>query len=509
MNKRNGILLTFVVLKFMLQYALVNETYELHRDEFLHLDQGNHLAWGFVSVPPLTSCISKVIYFFGNTLFWIRFFPALFGALTLVLVWKAVEELKGNLFALILAATALLFSVLLRLNILYQPNSLDVLCWTAFYFTFLKYINSTNSKWLYAGAFIFAIGFLNKYNIVFILIGLLPAILLTAQRPIFYKSAFYKAILMTLLLIAPNLWWQYVHHFPVFHHLKELTDTQLVNVSRLGFLKEQVLYFLGASFVLFAAFYALVFYVPFNKYRVFLWSFCITLAVFIYLKAKGYYAIGLYPIYLAFGSVYLGEVLKGTRTRANYWRIACILLPFLFFIPMYNTAFPNKSPAYILEHPDTYRALGLLKWEDGKDHALPQDFADMLGWKELADKVDLAFSTLPEREPTLVLCDNYGQAGAINYYKKTKQMTAVSFNADYIHWMELDKKYVNLIRIKNYGEVAEELRTTSPLFVSTTIADSVVNPYAREFGTTIFIFRKARIDVNERIRQEIATYGNY
>ncbi|KKX47100.1 hypothetical protein L950_0228290 [Sphingobacterium sp. IITKGP-BTPF85] len=28
----------------------------------------------------------------------------------------------------------------------------------------------------------------------------------------------------------------------------------------------------------------------------------------------------------------------------------------------------------------------MLTWEDGKEHQLPQDFADMLGWKELAKK---------------------------------------------------------------------------------------------------------------------------
>ena len=30
--------------------------------------------------------------------------------------------------------------------------------------------------------------------------------------------------------------------------------------------------------------------------------------------------------------------------------------------------------------------IGLLKWEDQKDHELPMDFADMLGWKELTEK---------------------------------------------------------------------------------------------------------------------------
>ena len=125
MTKTNIIILIgFIVLKFILQYSLVHPIYDLQRDEFLHLDQANHLAWGFQSVPPMTSWISLIIKFLGNGVFWIRFFPALFGALTILLVWKTIEELKGNLFALLLGTTCVTFSVYLRLNTLYQPNSL-------------------------------------------------------------------------------------------------------------------------------------------------------------------------------------------------------------------------------------------------------------------------------------------------------------------------------------------------------------------------------------------------
>ncbi|HLW21465.1 MAG TPA: glycosyltransferase family 39 protein, partial [Cyclobacteriaceae bacterium] len=142
MNTKTIILSSFILLKFFLQYILISPEYDLQRDEYLHLDQANHLAWGYLSVPPVTSWISFVIKLLGNGVFWVKFFPALFGALTLVVVWKAIEELKGSLYALILGASCIVFSVLLRLNTLYQPNSLDVLCWTGFYFVVIKYVKS-------------------------------------------------------------------------------------------------------------------------------------------------------------------------------------------------------------------------------------------------------------------------------------------------------------------------------------------------------------------------------
>jgi hypothetical protein len=370
----------------------------------------------------------------------------------------------------------------------------------------LKYIKTDDLKRLYVGATAFAIGFLNKYNIVFLLIGLLPSLLVTEHRKIFLKPTLYFAILVGLVLILPNLVWQYNNNFPVFHHLKQLAETQLVNVNRFDFLKNQLLFFMGSLIVILSSFYALLFYKPFQKYRLFFFSILFTLIAFLYFKAKDYYAIGIYPIYIAFGSAYLADVLKdGWR---KYLQPVAIALPLILFIPIYTVAFPNKSPEYIVQHSENYQKLGLLHWEDGKDHLLPQDFADMLGWKELALKVDSVYLSLPNKENTLVLCDNYGQAGAINYFAKQK-LKAVSFNADYINWFDLSKRYENLIRVKEAEEVNVELQETSQFFQNSTLAGSITNQYAREFGTGIFVFIGAKIDIRQRIKDEIDEKKNY
>ena len=505
MKKSNFILIGFILLKFILQYFLISPFFELHRDEYLHLDQAHHLAWGFQSVPPLTSWISYFINFLGNNIFWIKFIPALFGALTILVVWKAIEALNGNLFAKTLGATCILFSALLRLNILYQPNSLDVLSWTTFYFIIIKYFKSENTKWLFIAAVVFSIGFLNKYNILFLLIGLFPAILISTHRKLFLQPAFYSALILGLLLVSPNLFWQYKNHFPVVNHLKELRETQLVNVDRLGFLKAQCLFFIGSFFVLLFSFYALICYRPFAKYRFFFLTIIFTLFVFIYFKAKDYYAIGIYPIYISFGSVFLADYFKSGWKRCL--KPVAILIPFLLFIPFYKIGFPNKDPNYIIQHPDVYRNLGLLRWEDGKDHKLPQDYADMLGWKELSEKVYKQYLKLPPNEYTLILCDNYGQAGAINYYSNY-QLKAVSFSADYINWFDLSSKIDNLIRVKEVEGSKNEMMTTKPFFETAVLADTVENPLAREYKTTIFVFKNANIDVNQRIRSEIDKVKN-
>jgi hypothetical protein len=507
MNKKTLILLGFILLKFILQYSLISSDYDLQRDEYLHLDQAHHLAWGYQSIPPLTSWISNLIYLLGNSVFWVKFFPALFGALTIVVVWKAIEELKGNLFALVLGATCILFSALLRLNTLYQPNSFDVLCWTTFYFVLIKYINTENKKWFLIGVTVFVFGFLNKYNIGFLIIGLVPAIALTDQRKIFAKPNFYVALIIGILFILPNLLWQYRNNFPVVHHLRILADTQLVYVDRLDFLKSQLLFFIGSFFVIISGWLAVFLYKPFHKYKLFFWSIIFTLAVFIYFKAKDYYAIGLYPIYISFGSVYLADQLKEGWKRYLY--VVLFILPLLFFTPMYKAFFPNKSPEYIVNHAKAYQKYGLLRWEDGKDHLLPQDFADMLGWEELAIKVDSVAGTLPDIEHTLILCDNYGQAGAINYYTKNKKVVAHSFDADYINWLPLDKNIKDVILVKGEYDDDKDRKEEIPIFDTVYLARKRINKYAREPEISIYVLRGAKVDVSKRIKAEIEEEKNY
>lgn len=496
--KKTYILLLFIVLKFAIQYAIIGPEYDLHRDEYLHLDQGKHLAWGYLSVPPFTSWHSWLIMALGNSEFWVKFFPALYGALTLLIVWKAIEILDGDLFSLILGATAITFSVLLRINMLYQPNSVDVFFWTLLYYTLLRYIKSENNAWLYATGIVLGFGFLNKYNILFQIIGLIPALLITTKR-IFTNKHLYYAGAVAFLIVLPNLIWQYQNDFPVVHHMKLLSKTQLVNVKTSDFLKEQILFFMGSIFVLIAAFLSFFRYPQFRKFQVFFWAYVFTMGLFIFLKAKGYYAIGLYPIFLSFGSVYIGKLLT---YKINWLRPVTVAIILLSSIILFRVGFPTISPEEMAENSQRYKDLGLLRWEDGKDHALPQDFADMLGWKELAEKVDATYEKLDDKSHTLVLCDNYGQAGAINYYSKNG-IQAVTMNADYINWVPLDEEITNVILVQNADDDDKERKKEQPLFENISLTGKVENKYAREYGASIYQLVGAKVSINKIIKSDI------
>jgi hypothetical protein len=480
------ILFLLIAVKMVLQYVLINPVYELHRDEYLYLNQANHLAFGYISVPPFCALVSKIIYILGGDIFWVHLFPALFGALTILFLWLIVESLGGRLFSNILASSVLLFSNLIRINILYQPNSFDILIWTIIFYLLIKFIHSQKSVWLWLLSAVIAVGFYNKYNIVFLLSGVAIGFLFTRQRKIFTNPSFWKALILCVIILSPNIIWQENNHFPVFKHMKVLKENQLDNNTSLGFLISQVLFFFGALPLTIFALIAFIRFDAFRPYRLIGISFVAIIALFAIMKAKNYYSIGIYPVMFAFGSVYLDSILTKNRKRIVFPSL--MILNFGIFIFTLKVIYPIYTPSEIRQNAKVFERLGLLRWEDGKNHNLPQDFADMLGWKEMAEKSLQAYKLIPagELKNTLVICDNYGQAGALNYYNRNKMPEAYSFNTDYIFWMPHLDKIQNILLVgKKPGD------NIIQLFRECKLISTIDNEQAREHNTGIYILSGA------------------
>ncbi len=127
----------------------------------------------------------------------------------------------------------------------------------------------------------------------------------------------------------------------------------------------------------------------------------------------------------------------------------------------------------------------------------------MLGWSELATKVDRAMADV-DSKTTLVLCDNYGQAGAINYYSTLPDMQAVTTNADYIDWFPFEREWEDVILVVETTFDDDPNRTEErPLFDTVYVAGRIENEFAREFGTTIYVLKGSKIDLKARILDEI------
>ena len=79
-----------------------------------------------------------------------------------------------------------------------------------------------------------------------------------------------------------------------------------------------------------------------------------------------------------------------------------------------------QAPGVIQHNAKRYKKFNLLCWEDGKNRLLPQDFADIIDWQELANKINMDCDQIADDYHTLVLCDNYRQAGPLTIIQNIK-----------------------------------------------------------------------------------------
>ena len=66
MGKEKILLRSMVLLKLALPFILVHSAYELHRDEFLYLEQSRHLSLGYLENPPMIALLAFISNIFGG-----------------------------------------------------------------------------------------------------------------------------------------------------------------------------------------------------------------------------------------------------------------------------------------------------------------------------------------------------------------------------------------------------------------------------------------------------------
>ena len=543
MRQKYLLLYLLALVKLVLPFLLQDGVYEPHRDEFLYLAEGRHMAWGYMEVPPLLSVFAWLTNLFGGGFFWIKFWPSLFGALTYLIVGRMVLALGGRLFALLLAFLPFVFGAYLRTHYLFQPGFLEIFFWTLLAYALVRYMQSRTpgeprtagwvqgpsgsrgpgggdgahaERWLWLAGFAAGLGMLSKYSMLFFATSLIGGLLLTPQRRLFWNRHGLYALAIAFVLFLPNLLWQWRHGFPVVYHMNELQRTQLQYVSPATFFTEQLLFNLACIYIWI---HGLVF-VGFSRegrpYRFIGWAFVMLLALLALGHAKGYYSLGVYPILFGFGAVRLERLTAKRLSFLRYVMVAGSVLGGYAFI---MTGLPVMPPQQLAEHyanTGLARKAGALRWEDLKDHPLPQDFADMLSWKEMTRKVAAAYATLDAREKsqTLLFCDNYGQAGAVNYYGPQYGLPpAYSANASFIYWMPEDYYQYNTLLLVTDDQQEMEHPFIHE-FASARLMDSVTNPYAREYGSLILLlkgpsptFRKAFVDKIDKTRFKTTATG--
>ncbi|UOQ99481.1 glycosyltransferase family 39 protein [Hymenobacter sp. 5317J-9] len=479
--------LAFALAKFVSGYFLISPQYDLQRDEYLYLNQGRHLAWGYLEVPPLIAAQGWATLALGGGEGWVHFWPFLWGAATVYLVVRLAGRLGGGWFAQALAGTCYLGAAYARLNLLFQPNSFEVFGFVLALYALVGYLQQQRPRYLYLLGAALGLGLLNKYTTLFFVAALSGALLLTPARRLLLNRHFWGAAALGLLLWLPNVAWQLRHGVPFLHHMALLKSSQLVHVEPADFWKAQLLMNLPATWVWVPGLLALLLSSAFRPYRAVGWVAVLGVGLLAVLHGKDYYALGYYPALFAFGAAWWEAQLRPLRWKAAVQPVL-VLLPLAFLAFFAPFLYPVRSPAAMAALRPTYAKLGLYRWEDGQDHALPQDYADMRGWRELAAKTWAAYQSLPAeaRAHTLIHCANYGQASAINYFNRGKSLPpAHSLNGSFIYWYPAPAQLAQCQAILIVDDEPDD--DLAPHFASYRRFGAVADSFARERGTAITV----------------------
>ena len=492
------------LVKFILPFLLQSSIYEPHRDEFLYLAEGKHMAWGFMEVPPLLSVFAWLTNLFGGSFFWIKFWPSLFGSFTFLLTGNIILSLGGKLFALLLAFFAFIFGAYLRVHYLFQPNFLEIFFWTLIAFSLVRFVQSAENKWLYIFGISVGLGMLSKYSVAFFVASILLGLLLTKERKIFFNKHFYYASLIAFIIFLPNLIWQYLYHFPVVYHMEKLQRTQLQYVSPVSFLVDQILMNIACFFVWITGLLFLCFSAKAKQFRFVGLAYFFVIALLLIGHGKNYYSLGVYPILFAFGAYQLEQL---TSFRFSFVRYICLAFIFFiayFLVPILLPIFePVKLAAFYKEKH--LEKTGALKWEDLNNHQLPQDFADMLDWKTIAEKTAKVYNNLPqdEKNKTVVKSDNYGICGALNFYGPSLGLPQVyGYDASFLLWIPDTFNVTNVITI---GEkMPDSTKDVLKYFSNVSVKDELIDSFARENGSKIILWYHCdAVVLNKFLKDEI------
>jgi hypothetical protein len=500
-------ILIFVCIKVALNLLAISN-FGFHRDELLHLALSDHLNWGYKEVPPFIAVIawlSKAI--FGYSVFAARIFSTICSAAIIWLTGKITVELGGKKFAIALACLALICSpAFMATGYLFQPVVFDQLWWVLCVWLILRYINTQAVKYLYFIGIVLGFGVLTKYTMLFFAGALLVGLTLSKQRRLLLSKHLLGAVAVAIVIALPNIIWQIAHHWPVFSHMAELKEKQLDYVKSTEFIAQQFMVNGLAVVIWVVGLFFLALSFKLRKYQSLAIGFVLIFIFLLQMNGKPYYLFGAYPMLFAAGGYGFERWIKSSNSL-RMAVIAVFTLPNLIMLPAVLPVFPIKTTIaffnYINQNVPTLHFL--TRWNDQKNHATTQDYADMFGWDELAQKVAEVYHGLtPEQQRnTIIYADNYGEAGALHHFAKQYNLPEViSLSSSFALWAvpDISAKYIIYVD----DDKGEKIKRFIPITDNCQKMDEIKNPLAVENGTAILLLTNPKPALNEVYKKELA-----
>jgi hypothetical protein len=480
--------------------------YGYFRDELYYIACSDHMAWGYVDQPPFSIAalwLSRLL--FGDSLFALRLFPAVAGAIAVALAGLMTRELGGKKFAQVLASCCALCAPLtLGTNSLFSMNSFDVLFWTlAFYLIILIIKKDDQKHWLLLGV-VLGFGLLNKISVLWLGAGIAVGLLLTLNHKLLLTRRVWYAAAIAFLLFLPHVIWQVLYGFPTLEFIKNATAHKYVAVTPVEMLIQQIMNMNPFSFLIW--FPGVVVFLITKSTKQFRILPIIYLTVFIILainkNSKAEYMGPMFPILFALGACTFEKFILMMNWR--WLKPVIIVLLLLGGIMVAPFALPILPVETFISYS---QALGMAPSTPEKKQLskLPQHFADMFGWEKMAAVVADAYHTLTPEEKLkcAIVGNNYGEAGAIDFFgPKYNLPKAICGHNNYWLWGYRNATGEVVIRI---GGSINAMRESYKEVIQTGIfQDQYCMPY--ENNMSIYVCKGRRIPLK---KDEWAEFKHY
>ncbi len=413
-------ILAAAALSFLLHsYSLFH--YGYFTDELYYLDCANHLDWGYVDQPPLIGLVAWLIRrTLGDSLPAIRILPALAAAAAVVLTGRLARELGGGRVAQGLAALATAIAPgLLAVSHFLSMNAFEPLFWTGCALLIARVIKTGNARlWIWFGV-LAGFGLQNKYSMAIFGFGLIAGLLLTPQRKLLASRWFWVGGVAACLIFLPNLAWNAVHGFPFLELQANIRASgRNVPMPPAAFWTQELITMLPLSApVWLAGLWFFFFRKEGRPFRVLGWAFVAAAVIIMRFNPRVYYLYPAFPVLFAGGGVLLESLVRGPRLR--WVKPVYATLMVAMSLAVAPTAIPLMPPETYIRYS---AAIGLQqpRLETHQLGPLPQIFADQFGLREMAAEVARIYHALPAdvRPRTAIFAQNYGQAGAVNLYRR-------------------------------------------------------------------------------------------
>jgi 4-amino-4-deoxy-L-arabinose transferase-like glycosyltransferase len=397
-------------------HMITAPTYGFFIDEIYFLASGQHLAWGYVDMPPLTAFqawLTRLL--FGDSPYSIRLFPSLAGAGFVLLVGAIVRELGGGRFAQVLAALVILFAPGYLLVCSYLcMNSLEPLIWGGCALVIIRMIKRRDPRlWLWFGL-LSGIGMLNKHTMLVCGFAIVFALLVTADRRLLFNRWFLLGGAIAFVIFLPNFLWEVRNHFP---HLELLANIRRngrdVQMNPVVFLLWDVLLVNPLAAPLWIAGLVSLIFGSLKRFRAIGLMWVIAYAVLIVTRGRFYYLLPAFVMIIAAGAIATERMTEQRRWVGQSYA-ALIVISGALLAP---ASVPVLPPDAYFRYAE-FTHLSQPQFEHRRTNAMPQLFADRFGWPEMAATVARVYNSLPPdlRAKTGIFGNDFGQSGAIDFY---------------------------------------------------------------------------------------------